>query len=267
MDEAGISRSERFLVVGAVIVHADTQLIPARRALERLVQRWIPEDRRAGFVFHAKDLFHGGGVFSRKDPAWPLSRRMELAEEMARMPKRLGLTLALSGTDKEAAAVRHAAERERAGEKVWMIFNHAAAFSGCVLSIDDWLLKNHPSEVCMLVAEDNHESRETIKEVIRFQQSPQSPEHFESYAYLFPLRRIMEDPNFQPKQSSSILQLADFWTYVGKRQMMGDPHIKRFWDLMRPCVAPSVFDRAQRVKKPGRSPSDRRKPQPHGPFR
>jgi hypothetical protein len=157
---------------------------------------------------------------------------------------------ALAKRDQEERADL-AEARRNVDPKDWAVFQHTTAFSGCVLSVDDWMKANHPGEICMLIVEDNDQSRKMIRDVIRFQQSKQAAERFsENYKHLFPLRTIKEDPLFQPKRSSSVLQLADFWAYVSKKRMMGDLRYSRFWDLMRPCVAPSVFDPASRVKKP-----------------
>ncbi len=253
LDEAGISRDEQFLTVGAVIVHADNQLIAVERHLDRLVQRWIPAEHQDGFVFHAKDLFNGGGVFDRRDPNWTLPRRLDLAGALAALPKTHGLTLALGALDKLANPERFKEVRERVGQRDWAAFEHATAFSGCILSVDDWMKANHPSEVCMLIVEDNDQARSMIRDTIRHQQSAKAAELFAGeYKNLFPLKRVKEDPLFQPKRSSSVLQLADFWAYVSKKKLMGNAHYNRFWDLLRPTVAPSVFDRAQRVIKPAR---------------
>jgi hypothetical protein len=93
MDEAGISHPdhEPWVVVGGVIVDADKKLIAVDRHLDALVKRHIPEDHRAGFVFHATELFNGGGkVVKRNDPEWPLDRRLEIADSLAAVAKKFG---------------------------------------------------------------------------------------------------------------------------------------------------------------------------------
>lgn len=98
LDEAGISKKERFLAVGAVVVHGDARLIGVQRHLDRLVEQWIPEPQRQGFIFHPMELFHGGKTLTRE--AWPLERRLQLAEAFAAIPKKHGLRLGLEGGDR-----------------------------------------------------------------------------------------------------------------------------------------------------------------------
>jgi hypothetical protein len=242
LDEAGISKNERILSVGAVVVHGDKQLIGVQRHLDRLVERWIPKSLREGFVFHATEIFHGGKMLPRE--AFPLQTRLQMAEALAAVPKKHGLKLGLGALDKRQHDERadipgwhDASDAERA------IFAHASAFSACVIGVDQWLRKHHPDEVCVLVAEDNDQARKTIREVIRFQQKKDSPfAQGGNYGHLFPLKRIMEDPLFSPKKPSSVLQLADFWAYVAKKRFGGDAHFNRYWDLMRPCLVPAIFE-------------------------
>jgi hypothetical protein len=61
IDEAGLSNPEQepFLVVGAVIVHADQKLIAVQRHLDRLVRHHIPREYQDDFVFHATPLVSG----------------------------------------------------------------------------------------------------------------------------------------------------------------------------------------------------------------
>lgn len=240
VDEAGLSKAveEPFVIVGGVIVHADAQLIPLEEALDALVEKWIPEEHREGFVFHAKDLFNGGGkVFDRKDPRWTLERRLELADELAALPVVYGLTLALGMADK--ALDRRPANVPLAG---WMAFNHAVAFLGCALTAEHWMRTACPGEVCMMISEDNDQARSVIREVMRLNQRKGIEHAFnEAFRHLFPIRVIREDPLFQPKRSSSALQLADFWTYVAKRHYLADARYERFWGPMALRLAPGIW--------------------------
>lgn len=234
VDEAGLSnaKEEPFLVVGAVVVNADKQLVATERRLDALVERWIPEEHREGFVFHAMEIFNGGGkVFRRDDPAWPLSRRLELADDLAALPKKGGLKLTFGSLEKANFPDDPLVETEwqRADARSRLIYMHAATFISCAMVIDMWMRTELPNEVCLIVAEDNDAARQLIRDVQRHHQSPLVTAGLdeEGRKYL-PLRKVKEDPLFQPKRSSSVLQLADFWSYVLKRKLMGDDRYDRF---------------------------------------
>ena len=68
LDEAGIANPahEPFVVVGGPIVHADKQYKPLERYLYKMVEGFVPPEKRQGFVFHATELFSGGDVFSAR---------------------------------------------------------------------------------------------------------------------------------------------------------------------------------------------------------
>ena len=76
LDEAGISniKQEPFVTMAGIIVHGDSQLRDVERRLKKLVKKHIPEELREDFVFHAKEIFHGGNTLNRED--WPLKRRL-----------------------------------------------------------------------------------------------------------------------------------------------------------------------------------------------
>ena len=65
MDEARIGNpaEEPYLVVSAVIVDADSQLLILEQYLKTMVEKHISESHRETFVFHAKELFNGGGLY------------------------------------------------------------------------------------------------------------------------------------------------------------------------------------------------------------
>jgi hypothetical protein len=100
MDEAGISNPEQepFLVVASVVIHGDNSLNGVQSELERIMKRHVPLVHWENFVFHATELFNGGGrVFKRErsdligPPQWPLERRLRIADEIMAIPKKLGL--------------------------------------------------------------------------------------------------------------------------------------------------------------------------------
>lgn len=245
MDEAGISKNERFLTVGAVAVHADEQLIGVEQRLDQLVEQWIPKSQRDGFVFHAKEIFNGGGVFQRDQ--WPLDKRLRIAVDLAHIPVAHDLKLGLAVADKSQSYPADFQEKwDAAKEADRAVFLHASTFSACVMGIENWMRQSVPDEVCLLISEDNDQARQTIKEVIRFQQSGAAKYSVnDKYKKYFPLRKVREDPAFQPKRSSSVLQIADFWAYVAKRHHMQDPKASELWEIMEPSLVPPIFDQEQ----------------------
>ena len=91
-DESGISANESVLIVAGVVIDADLQWRLVEQRLNGLINEYVPSGTREGFIFHAKDLFHGSGpVFNRK--RCPLDRAHEALGEIIRMPSLLGLPL------------------------------------------------------------------------------------------------------------------------------------------------------------------------------
>lgn len=87
-DEAGIGSptDEPISIVAAVIVHGDQQLAKVRNSLKRLADMYIPPEQREGFVFHAEELFNGGGKAFNRQNGLPLPKRLEIAREIAAIP-------------------------------------------------------------------------------------------------------------------------------------------------------------------------------------
>ena len=82
---------------------------------------------------------------------------------------------------------------------------------------------NAPGEFCLMIVEDNEQARTLIKNTQNAHQDDRLIANMtdEERRY-FPLRRIKEDPLFQEKRVSSVLQVADFCAYVLKKLFMGD---------------------------------------------
>ena len=56
LDEAGTTSTATSLAVAGVIVHGDDQWPKVDRRIVELIEKYIPEEDRLGFVFHATDL-------------------------------------------------------------------------------------------------------------------------------------------------------------------------------------------------------------------
>src|SRR5262245_3707207 len=70
VDEGGIAKHEGFMVVSGAIIDGDRQLVAIENHLDILVQKHIPEEDRPGFIFHATEIWSGGGYFKDRNK-WP----------------------------------------------------------------------------------------------------------------------------------------------------------------------------------------------------
>jgi len=246
IDEAGISSKEPFLVVAGVLIHADKNLIEIERYLDKLVAQYIPTQFQDDFVFHATELFNGGGrVFKRDDPKFPLSVRLEIAERIAVIPRRFNIRLAFGFVDKATfprsavvPAFATLSERDKSSAA------HVTAFMVASMQIDKWMRATAPNEVCMLVVEDNQQARSLIKETHTYHQHNIAGRFADpEIVQYFPFRKIKEDPLFQQKRKSSILQVADFYAYVFKRFLLQDARYEHFIRDSRDQFAAVEYER------------------------
>jgi len=246
IDEAGISAHEPILVVAAVIVHADKQLLQVERYLDRLVATYIPPEEQDTFVFHAHELFNGGGkVFNRSDPRFPLTVRLEIANKLAEIPRRFGLWVTFGHFDRAAFAASDAVSQlALMNEKEKIAAPHVAAFMTAAIHVEHWMRKNAPDEVCILVAEDNREARRFIKETHTRYQNKKIVEAADPwFGEHFPFRKIREEPLFQGKRRSNVLQIADFCAYVIKRHLTKDTHYDAVFEAIRERLIFSTDER------------------------
>lgn len=237
IDEAGISNPEHepFLTVAGVIVHADTQLVQVQRQLDKIVEKHIPTGRRDNFVFHAAQLFNGGGkLFDRHSSDWPIEKRLAIADDIAKIPNMFQLPLALGWVERAKFAETFAPEEPMSKHEL-VRDAHGVAFMRCALQVDHWMRSNTQDEVCMMIVEDNDVARQLIRELQNAFQNKNLAGLSEEEKKHLPLRSVVEDPLFQPKKPSSVLQLADFCAYVFKRILMkpADARYARFWEPMR----------------------------------
>jgi len=226
IDEAGLSNpdQEPFLVVAGVVIHADKNLVAVERALDKVIARHIRPEHQDGFILHAKELFNGGGrVFTRNEPQpYPLSKRLEIADDITAIVTKFRLPIALGFLERGTFPDDPTYEEWRDADAAQRtVISHVVAFMSCTMFVEQWMRKEASNEVCLLVVEDNQQARTAIRENHLYHQDPNIAKFLTGrMRNHFPFRKIKEEPLFQPKRPSSVLQLADFCAYVGKRMLM-----------------------------------------------
>lgn len=109
LDESGTTERATFLSVAGVILHGDVEWPLVNQRLVALVEKYIPEPDREGFVFHATDIFHGSRYFDRRKPElatpaqrWPILLDMaRIIEDLSRpLRARFGASDARTGSPK-----------------------------------------------------------------------------------------------------------------------------------------------------------------------
>jgi Protein of unknown function (DUF3800) len=236
IDEAGISnlRQEPWLVVVGVIVDADRQLVHLERRIASIIDRHIPEHQRDGFVFHAMHLFNGGGPVFKRD-LWPLSKRLEIADELAGLPKKVGLSIAVGAIDRsEFGSDFSPADWDGGDATSWA---HATAFTVCSAHVDLWMRRRASNEVCMMIVEDNPQMRTLLTDLQRAHQNPKLANLLAGEATkILPFRKTKASPLFEQKNQSVSLQLADFCAYVMKKAHMRDDRYAKLFKMIRPYL-------------------------------
>lgn len=239
LDESGTgdAAKEPDIIVAGVIVHADKQWKLVEQRLSELADQFANPAERAGFYFHAADLYTGGRAGFRDKH--PLAKRHELLRELCEIPAQFDLPV-----------VMQAISRQQLKERYPTLSNSELVCEGlqqatlaCALGIEDHMRKCASDEVAMLVFEENGKTDKALRRAHNL---------FKSDAGFQGVKpaRIAETLLFAGKKDSSLLQLADVCAYVFQRRMRGAPIDDKFY---RPIVSNLTFGRSSLMVGRGQS--------------
>jgi hypothetical protein len=234
LDESGISVNEPVTVVGGVIINADLQYMAVKQRIEELIKEYVPQNYRAGFSFHAKDLFHGSGFFNKHK--WPREHSRAALKALIEIPSQFQLPIVCGHLRKRPQSELTKSQRRDEPSK-----NQAMAFSLCALAAEKYMRQlADTSEVANLIAENNNETRRAVKEMSLILRGLRHGEVEGDIVSLiiefangyFPIRRIVDTVYFANKEDAFLLQLADACALMIRYFFEGRSNAEEFLDVL-----------------------------------
>ncbi|HUB97199.1 MAG TPA: DUF3800 domain-containing protein [Stellaceae bacterium] len=242
-DIAGISnpKHEPIVVCAGVITHPDKQWKLLREYLLGMVDEYVPVEHRAGFAFHATELFSGGKVFPRDkfDREW----RWRVLDELVSIPEKFDLPIVWGRTPREMVEPGGylAPTTPLLVTPPRVVHAQMISFTVACAAAEYWMNQvAEPDEIAQMIMENDDQSRAFIRYVQRYLSDPFFNSRFSEQYRVFRLSRIMYPIQFEEKTDSSALQVADVCAFVLKRWCMNKPEIDRFYKPIEPFLVNSL---------------------------
>lgn len=223
LDEAGTSSNASFLAVSGVIVHGDVEWPQVDARILALIDKYIPEQDRAGFVFHATDVFHGARYFDRRKPEWDSEKkRWPILLDLAQVIADLHLPVVAGFFRKDKFGVALLARYQTHAERAKQVQNLSVL--DCLIWADRWLARYAPNELATVVHEDGTQAKPLIKRTVRMMRSKDLIAKYgvpdaTRIEFDLPLKRIIDTVHFAEKPDARPLQLADLCAFILGRTM------------------------------------------------
>lgn len=246
LDEAGIGdpNIEPVTVVAGVIVEADKPVRLLIDHLAAMVTKYVPEHHQDGFLFHAKELVHGGKVFSREKDR---ELRHQILEELCSIPSQFRLPIVFGAFDRRRLATPTVADLlQGVKSKKLTSLAHAMAAYACVLQVEYFMqFCASPDEYASIIFEMNTDTRSMVDSLMAHLRKDENPilhSHLDQALMngpVQPIRRIQEEHWFATKAQSTLLQLADVCAYILRRRVTygtADESFSRYFDLLSPSL-------------------------------
>jgi hypothetical protein len=230
LDEAGIDHRATHMCVAGVIVHGDAQWPEVDKRIQALIDMYIPAEDRAGFVFHATDIFHGSAYFDRRKSEWAdRERRNAILDDFANIISELALPVVCGNYEKGKFGAAFGLPMETEEQKLDLM--QRSALLDCLLQADKWLERFSPTELAIVIHEDIDHHKRLIKFSVReFRSNAIATELGADICERLglPLKRIIDTVHFAEKADARPLQLADFCAFMIGRAIKGKdvpPHV------------------------------------------
>jgi hypothetical protein len=231
LDEGGTDFKAPVLSVAGVLVHGDYEYPNIDERILALIDQFIPEKDRLGFVFHATDIFHGSGYFDRRKPQWDNpAKRFPILDGLATIIDDLHLPIVAGNYQKAKYGTEHPIWDVPPDDKLKGKFLHSSAVMDALMRADKWLEKYSPTELATVVHEDGTPAKKMIKNIVRTMRSRDLMQakgfslddiQFFEKNYNIPLKRIIDTVHFAEKADARPLQLADLCAFILARGLKG----------------------------------------------
>jgi Protein of unknown function (DUF3800) len=255
VDESGISANESVLVVAGIVIEADSQWKVVQQYLEDLVSKYVREEDRPGFFFHASDLFHGSGKIWGNREIYSVAHSREALKALLNIPARFRLSVVFGYVRKckMPNLSRQEARRETGA-------NHAVAFSLCAIAAESFMHTTAaPREIATLVAENNSETHKAVKEAHNILSGTNLASERDKRIFDFltkdiapewlPVRRIVDTVHFAEKYEASLLQIADACALVIRYCLEEKASAQEFINWFSQDHPEKIFVRGVRVSE------------------
>jgi hypothetical protein len=231
------------LTVAGVLVHGDFEYPEVDKRILALIDKFIPQPDRLGFVFHATDIFHGSRYFDRRKPQWDTpEKRLPIINGLASIIDDLSLPIVSGNYQKAKYGPDNPLWEEVPNDKVRGDFLHSSAVIDCLMRADQWLGAYAQTELATVVHEDGTPAKRMIKRVVRTMRSRERMEAeglgsiCDRHVHL-PLQRIIDTVHFAEKADARPLQLADLCAFILarglKNETVPDYAFRVVWKHMR----------------------------------
>jgi len=252
LDEAGTDHKAPVVGVGGVLIHGDRNWPEVDAYIRALIDKHIEPAYREGFVFHAKDIYHGSKYFDRNKPEWAdRTKREAVLSDLATIIEVLGLHV-IFGRYERANPLYRQVMRPDITPGEFTNFLHQMAAADCLSQADKWLEAHAPDELATVIHEDGTAAKTLIKRTIGILRSPEEmarsgiPDD-QQRNFSFPLRRIIDTVHFAEKAEARPLQLADLVAFTFSRALGGrhvppdvlNPLLKRITWIADPTLKPA----------------------------
>ncbi len=239
LDEAGISHpsQEPHLVVAGVILHVDTQWRALHEHFQGLIQEFVPPEHQEGFIFHAKDIWHGeGAVFDRAKwiERWGTRDRRDVLHALCDTVIKFSLPIAWGDISRQSVADALKEERDSFDSNSVTRVAFMCAFADCAIRAEQWMKKYGAAECLSLVIESNDQLKKFATGTYR--ELRKDPCALQRYIDFQPIRHIIDAPSFMEKQDAPPLQLADTCAFILKRYWGGRGDVVEFVVKLLPSM-------------------------------
>ena len=229
IDESGISQDRKILVVGGVIINPDREYDVLEQYLEALAKLYVPPEKYfPGFPLHAKDLFHGTGVWDKG--TYPRERSIELLKKLVEIPAKVGLPV-VWGYIKTPEFKSTNPNRK---QHMHTALNQGLAFSLCLVAAEQ-VMRNYidPKEYAWLFVEKNHSEKvlEVAVRTLRGQYGVDEVLVVPGAEQYLPLKRIRESAAMIGKRDSIVLQLADVCVFILRSFLEGRQGCEELFEI------------------------------------
>jgi hypothetical protein len=247
LDESGIDLNSDVAVVVAVIVDTDQQWKPVEKYLHALIEEFVPVELQNGFVFHAKDLYHGWTKTRHEKQKQRFERGPELLRKVVEVPGKFMLPMTF-GWVRKPEARKYSTVYSLDGStkkhlrKDFVPWCHSWAYVRAVLAVESYMRKTPDAQghLAKLIAEDNPITKTAIEDAHRLLMGQKLDEdHADEFMSMswslqggLPLDRIYGSVAFEKKTDTVLLQLADACAYVLHRFYEAKPHNQEFVEAL-----------------------------------